>query len=66
MRGAAAHVRVASVTQPDATTATLVCLDRWAANDAMGFIEHRESLMNAREADWFRGLRAEDFIAGRP
>lgn len=42
------------------------CLDHWAAKNISGFVEHRESLMNAREAEWFRGLRAEDFIAGRP
>lgn len=42
------------------------CLDRWEAKDVLGFITHRESLMNAREAEWFRSLRPEDFIAGRP
>lgn len=42
------------------------CLDRWATQDVLGFIEHREALMNAREAEWFASLRAEDFIAGRP
>jgi hypothetical protein len=42
------------------------CLDAWRQREPDRFIEHREALMNACEAEWFRGLRAEDFIAGRP
>ncbi|MBK9368450.1 MAG: DUF262 domain-containing protein [Deltaproteobacteria bacterium] len=42
------------------------CLDAWSAGDIDTFISRREALMNAAEAEWYRGLRPDDFIAGRP
>lgn len=42
------------------------CLDAWQSGRKDDFMVQREALMNAVEADWFAGLRADDFIAGRP
>lgn len=41
-----------------------VCLDAWQENDFSLFLERREALMNAFEANWFRDLRPEDFVHG--
>lgn len=42
------------------------CLDAWRAQDTPAFLATREALMNGAEARWFEGLRAKDFIEGRP
>jgi hypothetical protein len=42
------------------------CLEAWARRDVKGFLEVREALMNRAEAIWFDGLRAIDFIEGKP
>jgi hypothetical protein len=41
------------------------CLDAWRDGDSEAFFAKREAVMNDFEANWFAGLRAEDFIAGR-
>lgn len=41
-------------------------LNAWGEKDTTGFLSAREALMNRVEADWFAGLRAQDFIEGRP
>lgn len=42
------------------------CLEAWRRSDHKAFLEVREALMNRVERTWFNGLRAEDFIKGKP
>lgn len=42
------------------------CLEAWTRSDFKGFLEVREALMNRAEATWFEGLRAGEFIEGKP
>ena len=42
------------------------CLEAWTRRDVKGFLEVRETLMNRAEAIWFDGLRAVEFIEGKP
>lgn len=42
------------------------CVDAWCRGDVDRFLGMREDRMNAVEAVWFAGLRATDFIVGKP
>jgi len=40
------------------------CFDAWAEHNYIAFLERRESLMNAYDEAWFKGLRPVEFIEG--